>query len=138
MTAAVICLAMAIYFEARSEPIIGQAMVAFTVLNRVDSDNYPTDICSVVQEGPRHASGQMVKNQCQFSFWCDGEPENIEDWTAWHKAVKIARWSLIQLLDLSEGSTHYHAANIKPDWLTLVERIVAIGNHKFYKLKNGK
>ena len=138
MTAAVICLAMAIYFEARSEPIIGQAMVAFTVLNRVDSDNYPTDICSVVQEGPRHASGQMVKNQCQFSFWCDGEPENIEDWTAWHKAVKIARWSLIQLLDLSEGSTHYHAANIKPDWLTLVEPTVAIGNHKFYKLKNGK
>ena len=138
MTAAVICLAMAVYFEARSEPLAGQAMVAFTVLNRVDLDDYPTDICSVVQQGPRHDSGQMVKDRCQFSFWCDGQPELVEDWKAWHKAIKVARLSLIQPFDLSEGTTHYHANSIEPDWLDLVEPTVAIGGHKFYRLKSAE
>ena len=135
MTTAVICLAMAVYFEARSEPIAGQAMVAFTVLNRVQSNSYPADICSVVQQGPRHASGQMVKDRCQFSFWCDHKPELVEDWSAWHRAVKLARWSLLQPFDFSEGATHYHTTDVKPDWLALVEPTVAIGNHRFYKLK---
>ena len=135
MTTAVICLAMAIYFEARSEPIAGQAMVAFTILNRVGSNDYPADICSVVQQGPRHASGQMVKDRCQFSFWCDHKPELVEDWSAWHRAVRLARWSLLQPFDFSEGATHYHTTDVKPDWLALVEPTVAIGNHRFYKLK---
>ena len=135
MTTAVICLAMAVYFEARSEPIAGQAMVAFTILNRVGSNDYPADICSVVQQGPRHASGQMVKDRCQFSFWCDHKPELVEDWSAWHRAVRLARWSLLQPFDFSEGATHYHTTDVKPDWLALVEPTVAIGNHRFYKLK---
>jgi len=135
MTTAVICLAMAIYFEARSEPIAGQVMVAFTILNRVGSNDYPADICSVVQQGPRHASGQMVKDRCQFSFWCDHKPELVEDWPAWHRAVRLARWSLLQPFDFSEGATHYHTTDVKPDWLALVEPTVAIGNHRFYKLK---
>ena len=138
MTTAVICLAMAIYFEARSEPIAGQAMVAFTILNRVGSNDYPADICSVVQQGPRHASGQMVKDRCQFSFWCDHKPELVEDWSAWHRAVRLARWSLLQPFDFSEGATHYHTTDVKPDWLALVEPTVAIGNHRFYKLKERK
>ena len=38
------CLALAIYFEARSEPIHGRIAVAETVLNRVEK--YPTAHCA--------------------------------------------------------------------------------------------
>ena len=42
------CLANAVYFEARSEPIRGQMAVAQVVMNRVFSDFYPNDVCGVV------------------------------------------------------------------------------------------
>lgn len=57
------CLALAIYYETRSEPLEGQLAVAKVILNRVDSDHYPNDVCDVVYQ-PR-----------QFSFTHDGKPE---------------------------------------------------------------
>ncbi|HEY0223932.1 MAG TPA: cell wall hydrolase, partial [Pseudolabrys sp.] len=49
------CLANAIYFEARSEPIRGQMAVAQVVVNRAFSGFYPNDICGVVyQNAGRH------------------------------------------------------------------------------------
>jgi hypothetical protein len=49
------CLAQAIYFEARAEPVRGQQAVAQVVLNRVFSPHYPKDVCSVVyQNAHRH------------------------------------------------------------------------------------
>ena len=39
------CLAEAIYFEARSEPELGQSAVAQVVMNRVASSLYPDSIC---------------------------------------------------------------------------------------------
>jgi hypothetical protein len=60
------CLANAIYFEARSEPVRGQMAVAQVVLNRAFSGFYPNDICGVVyQNASRHLA-------CQFTFACDG------------------------------------------------------------------
>ena len=52
------CLALNIYFEARSEPIEGQIAIAEVTLNRVASTNYPNDVCSVVL--------QENKDGCQF------------------------------------------------------------------------
>ncbi|HEX8380378.1 MAG TPA: cell wall hydrolase, partial [Allosphingosinicella sp.] len=50
------CLANAVYFEARSEPIEGQLAVAEVVLNRAASGRYPTDLCAVITQ------------KAQFSF----------------------------------------------------------------------
>ena len=46
------CLAMNIYFEAKSEPVAGQYAVADVVLNRVNDARYPNSICKVVLQGP--------------------------------------------------------------------------------------
>ena len=45
------CLAEAIYFEARGEPIEGQVAVAEVVLNRVDDRRYPKTVCGVTNQG---------------------------------------------------------------------------------------
>jgi len=61
----VICLATAIYFEARSEPLDGQVAVANVIMNRVASDKFPNSPCEVVKQG-RTWMGHMVRNQCHF------------------------------------------------------------------------
>ncbi|MEN3377818.1 MAG: hypothetical protein V7604_3173, partial [Hyphomicrobiales bacterium] len=49
------CLANAVYFEARSEPVRGQIAVAQVVMNRAFSGYYPNDVCGVVyQNAHRH------------------------------------------------------------------------------------
>ena len=44
------CLASAVYFEARGEPIEGQLAVAEVVLNRAQSGRYPRTVCQVVTQ----------------------------------------------------------------------------------------
>lgn len=44
------CLASAVYFEARGEPIEGQLAVAEVVLNRAASGRYPAGVCEVVTQ----------------------------------------------------------------------------------------
>ena len=44
----ILCLAKNIYHEARGEENIGKIAVSNVVINRVNSKNFPNDICSVV------------------------------------------------------------------------------------------
>ena len=44
------CIALNVYYEARSEPLEGQYAVAHVVLNRVASPRFPDDACTVVQQ----------------------------------------------------------------------------------------
>ena len=60
------CLAKAVYFESRGEPVKGQFGVAEVVLNRVDAAGFPDTVCAVVNQGAHR------RNACQFSFACDG------------------------------------------------------------------
>ena len=55
LDAALVCLATAVYFEARGEPFVGQSAVAHVVLNRVEDTRFPNDICSVVKQGPTYS-----------------------------------------------------------------------------------
>ena len=47
---AIMCLALNIYYEARSEPLAGKIAVSEVVLNRVADTRYPNTICEVVYE----------------------------------------------------------------------------------------
>ncbi len=44
------CLAEAVYFEARSESFVAQLAVANVILQRVQSERYPDNICDVVRQ----------------------------------------------------------------------------------------
>ncbi len=126
------CLAQAIYFEARAEPVRGQQAVAQVVLNRVFSPYYPKDVCSVVyQNAHRHLS-------CQFTFACDGKPEAIRERGAWARANRIAKQALDAKVWLPEvaKATHYHATYVKPDWIRDMKMLVKTGVHIFYRPRN--
>ena len=125
------CLAEAVYFEARSEPVEGQAAVAQVVLNRVSSGLYPPSICGVVYQGRRHYMG------CQFSFACEGKSLRITEAESWSTAVRIADEVLAGQTYLSQvgRSTHYHADYVRPYWAHTLTRMEKIGHHVFYKMK---
>jgi len=101
MTAALLCLSMAIYHEARGEPLAGQVAVAMVIMNRVRSDQFPDDVCSVVTQPD------------QFSFiWVPPR-----DARAWDQAIMIADRVLAgDIIDMTEGALHYHRDDIKVSW----------------------
>ncbi|MBP1805430.1 cell wall hydrolase [Rubellimicrobium aerolatum] len=122
------CLAQAIYHEARGEPLQGQVAVAEVVLNRRDSGRYPATVCGVVEQG----TGE--RNRCQFSYWCDGRSDAVEDRAAWDRAGRVAR----AMLDgaprpLTGGAMFYHARAVSPGWADDFTRTAAIGDHLFYR-----
>jgi spore germination cell wall hydrolase CwlJ-like protein len=123
------CLANAVYFESRSEPVRGQIAVAQVVMNRVFSGYYPGDVCGVVyQNAHRHLA-------CQFTFACDGIPDVVTDQESWARAQRIARETLDGKLWLPEiaKATHYHASYVHPYWVRAMRKNSKIGLHHFYR-----
>lgn len=122
------CLALNIYWEARSEPMAGQLAVAAVTLNRVQDPRFPNDICSVVRQG-----GEVRRHGCQFSWWCDGKDDEPLEPDAWRRAMTLARLTTAGIVDdPTRGALWYHADYVSPDWAQSMEQVTRIGRHIFY------
>ncbi|MBU1174161.1 MAG: cell wall hydrolase [Alphaproteobacteria bacterium] len=132
------CLATAIYHEARGEPEIGQWAVADVILNRVASSRYPSSICGVVYQ-----NADKGKYRCQFSFACDGKPDDGGDGNrivreSWIRAHMIAEAALRQQQVgartemIPETALFYHTVSVSPQWAGKLKRVASIGSHVFY------
>jgi spore germination cell wall hydrolase CwlJ-like protein len=123
------CLANAVYFESRDEPVRAQIAVAQVVMNRVFSPFYPNDVCGVVyQNANRHLA-------CQFTFACDGIPDVVTEPDAWARAKHIARDMLdgkLWMPDVAK-STHYHDYWAHPNWVGEMRRMDRLGGLIFYR-----
>ena len=129
------CMALNIYYEARGSNLADKAAVSDVVLNRVEDTRYPNTICEVVKQGKQHANGQMVRNACQFSWYCDGKSDTPRDQDRWFEAQMIA-WSMMEYekyRGISEGATHYHATYVNPRWAKDLQLVGRIGAHIFYR-----
>jgi Cell Wall Hydrolase len=124
------CLADAVYFEARGEPLKGQEAVAQVVMNRVFSGYYPSNVCGVVYQNASHYLA------CQFTFACEGKDlSRIDEPDMWAQAKRIARDTLdgkIWLADIGHA-THYHAYWVHPSWVHEMTRLHKLGVHTFYR-----
>jgi spore germination cell wall hydrolase CwlJ-like protein len=122
------CLAGAIYFESRGEPLEGQLAVADVVLNRAASGKYPQGVCEVITQ------------KAQFSFIEDGQfPEPNKASKAWRKAVAVARVAQNELAEaVPEEVLWYHADYVAPVWRHGLKKSEKIGVHIFYGPKNAR
>lgn len=117
-----VCLATAVYFESRGEPIEGQLAVADVVINRAASGRYPSDWCGV------------VKQKAQFSFVRNGQFPGIYDVAAWQTAVGVARTAILNLArEVPSDVMWYHADYVAPNWRHGLEEVEQIGAHIFYR-----
>ena len=136
------CLALNIYFEARTESVAGQAAVADVVMNRGMDERWPNTVCSVIKQGPiskwwkeKHGKEIPIRNRCQFSWFCDGKSDKPKNQDAWIKARDIAYSLLVynKYRGLTEGATHYHADYVNPKWSKHYTIVGSIGRHIYYR-----
>ena len=131
------CMAKNIYFEAAVESTAGQLAVAQVTLNRVKSKHYPNSVCEVVYEGPHTTNGFPKRDRCQFSWYCDGKGDDPKiKGKLWESAHDLARYVLKRrhdLIDITDGATHYHATYIDaPRWAHQKIKHMTIDQHIFY------
>jgi spore germination cell wall hydrolase CwlJ-like protein len=154
------CMAQNIYFESRAEGEQGKQAVAHVVQNRIRDPKFPKTACGVIQEG-RHFESWKTKgvemapeqrqyiprrNQCQFSWYCDGLKDIIwvqlrdgtpieANRTAWRDSVRIAVQVMQgELKDNTGGALYYYAHNlVYPSWADVKQQTRVIGDHTFMK-----
>jgi spore germination cell wall hydrolase CwlJ-like protein len=133
----VACLAEAIYFESGNQSDAGRLAVGHVVLNRQEMREYPNTICDVVHQAEYRENwkGNMipVKHRCQFSYFCDGKPEIIEDSKTWNESYMLATLLVNGMYDFTHGASHYHNDSVHPYWADHLKHTVTIDNHIFYK-----
>jgi spore germination cell wall hydrolase CwlJ-like protein len=121
------CLALTLYWEARSEGRRGMVPVAWVVLNRRDSARFAGSICQVTRDG-----GET--SPCQFSFWCDGRSDQPTDGRDWALARSIAQEMLSRPpADPTRGALYFHTVDVSPAWAKERQRTVRIGRHIYYR-----
>lgn len=119
------CIAIAIYHEARGEPLPGQLAVAEVIMNRAASGRYPAGWCDV------------VKQPWQFSFVNPrtGHMPGVNRSSAsWSYAQAITRIAVSAAADaLPSDVLWYHADYVAPSWGRRLARVEKIGAHIFYR-----
>ena len=139
LTAALICLAQTVFFEARGEPFLGKVAVASVVMNRTLDGRFPDNVCDVVKQGPTYKSRPdiPVRHRCQFSFYCDGKSDKLNyRLLSVQESVGVAYKVLTgQVPDVTGGATFYHATYVRPEWASYKKKTVKINNHFFYKTR---
>jgi spore germination cell wall hydrolase CwlJ-like protein len=115
------CLAGAIYFESKSEPLKGQLAVGHVIANRAKSGRFPSSYCGVVYQ------------RSQFSFVRGKSmPPIARSGMQWKNAVAIAKIVDQQLQPTPVGkSLFFHARRVSPGWR--LTRVASLGNHIFYR-----
>jgi spore germination cell wall hydrolase CwlJ-like protein len=136
------CLAENVYHEARNQPQAGQMAVMSVTINRVNDSRYPNTICGVTKQGPSRPSWKdetvmiPIKHRCQFSWYCDGKSDRIYDLETFDNILMLAEAIVlgqIQVLDITEGATHYHADYVEPSWAKTKTKTIEIEDHIFYR-----
>ena len=115
------CLATGVYFESKSEPLVGQLAVGHVISNRAKSGRFPSSYCGVLfQRG-------------QFSFIRGKSLPSVPRASKqWKNAVAIAKIVDQGLKDSSVGKAmFFHARRVSPGWR--LKRVGSIGNHIFYR-----
>lgn len=117
------CLAGAVYFEARGEPLSGQLAVAQVVINRADSSRFPSSYCGVVYQ------------RAQFSFVRGGAMPRINTGSnAWKRAKAIARIAHEGMWGSeAEDALYFHAKYVSPSWSRKKTARATINQHIFYR-----
>ncbi|MCE1006319.1 cell wall hydrolase [Pseudomonas monteilii] len=121
------CLARTIYWEAKGADAEDMSAVASVVLNRLGHDGFPDTICGVVKQG-------LETKACQFSWWCDGRPDQVEEAQRYDVAKEIARKALNQQLkDPTGGALYFHDRTVHPDWAKTYRKTAQTTHFLFYK-----
>jgi spore germination cell wall hydrolase CwlJ-like protein len=126
------CLAKNIYHEAGSEPFEGKVAVAQVTMNRVNSGQFPEDVCKTIYQ----KNIVYDKVICQFSWLCDRALEfrpinkiNYNESMIAAQKVLLENYKLPGL----EKALFFHGDYISPSGWERHKKVAHIGHHIFYE-----
>jgi spore germination cell wall hydrolase CwlJ-like protein len=126
------CLARTIYWETKGEGRAAMEAVANVVMNRLGRPEFPNSVCGIVKEG-------QEKGACQFSWWCDGRPDDVEEPEPYAVAKDVARAALNRdIKDNTDGALYFHLRKVNPGWANEYVKTAEVGDHLFYKPEGDK
>jgi len=111
------CIAQAVYYESKGEPMRGQHAVADVIINRTKRPGFASTPCGVIRQP------HQFTNASRWRVPSSADP-------LWQKAREIARNAIAGIGTVSTAITHFHASSVRPGWS--MRRIAAIGGHVFY------
>lgn len=127
LSAALLCLSLNAFHEARGEPFEGQVAVGQVAIRRAGGD-----LSKVCRE---------IYRPHQFS-WTTTRPRgsalphrNNPAWIRAQHAAKVAALGAMgaPVPDYSGGATHYHADHVRPYWAKGMTQVAEVGDHVFYR-----
>lgn len=131
LEAAIFCLALNVYHEARGEPIKGQQMVAYVTMNRAGW--VPSRVCPTVFK-PYQFSwtiGAVRKIRGGWGIDRSLKPHG----PSWILAQNIARTVIeVGVAPIGKGQVwFYHRRDVHPRWARSETKVAVIGSHVFYR-----
>jgi spore germination cell wall hydrolase CwlJ-like protein len=129
---AITCLSRTIYWEAKGGTTADMEDVANVILNRIGHEGFPGTICEVVKQGAE-------KKTCQFSWWCDGRSDQVQEDDRYTIAKEIARKALNQQIkDRTGGAMYFHDKKVHPSWAKEYIKTAETDTFVFYKPHDDK
>ena len=125
-----------VYFEARNQGIGGQLAVAMVTINRVLDPRFPNTIEDVVTQAYTYRNGVPIRHKCQFSWYCDGKSDKINNWKSYNDIRRLVVTYLQNrdiIFDVTESAVFYHADYVNPSWAKVKEKTIEIEDHIFYR-----
>lgn len=128
------CVAEAVYFEARGEPLEGWAAVSEVIHNRATTDNI--DYCQVVNKKRVVTTDEGTHTVYQFSYHM--YPKNIKNKELYDKIYRYVALHLHDVITsnkrvLDKNVKHYDGKDRTPYWAKTMTVDKTIGGHTFYK-----
>lgn len=118
-------LALAVWREARGEPMLGKLLVAQVIENRVADPRWPD-----TYEG-------VVFQPWQFSSFTRGDPQALAfpdpRHPVWADCVAVATMIVSSPGRLTDAN-HFHATGVSPAWAIGQTVLHEVGRHRFYRL----
>ena len=132
LTAAMLCLALNVYHEARGEPLAGQHAVAQVTMNRAGRD--PDKLCDVVFE-PKQFSWANPLTRARGAERARLASKYVpKPGKEWDRAKRIAYDTASGLVtDFTGGANFFHARYVNPAWRHQFKFVATIGQHSFYR-----
>ena len=131
LSTAALCMALNVYWEARSEPLTGQHAVAQVTFNRADRD--PSKVCDEVFKSKQFSWANPLTSVKGKERERRAQKFIPKEDKAWQMAKHVANLTVNGWVkDFTKGARFYHTKAVKPIWRHEFKLVAVIGQHKFY------